>query len=162
MPARRTRWNTTGTLDDKGRLSLPAEFRRRLEVERVSHLVAFFHLGSVWLLEEPLFDKLFESPVLDLDPARPKVLTYSRAVLSTAEDVEVDKTGRVRLSPRLRALAGLERELELFTIGDRVEVWAPERWAVAFAKELAAYEADPGVPLGILAPEAAPTAVSVP
>ena len=48
---------------------------------------------------------------------------WKRIFLGNAMDVELDGTGRVLVSPELRAAAGLVRETMLLGMGDHFELW---------------------------------------
>ena len=48
---------------------------------------------------------------------------WKRIFLGNAMDVELDGTGRVLVSPELRAAAGLEREVILMGMGRHFELW---------------------------------------
>ncbi|MCD8364830.1 MAG: division/cell wall cluster transcriptional repressor MraZ, partial [Clostridiales bacterium] len=45
-----------------------------------------------------------------------------------AADCEVDKQGRVLIPPKLREYAGLQKEVVLAGVGNRIEIWSTERW----------------------------------
>lgn len=66
---------------------------------------------------------------------------WRRIFLGSAMDAEIDSGSRVLISPELRAWAGLEREVMLMGMGQRLELWDAAR--------LAAHEAeviDAGMP----------------
>ena len=48
---------------------------------------------------------------------------WKRIFLGNAMDVEMDGTGRVLVSPELRAAAALTRETMLLGMGDHFELW---------------------------------------
>ena len=52
----------------------------------------------------------------------------SRFFFSGADEVEMDKQGRVLLAPNLREYAGLEREIMVIGVSSRVEIWDREKW----------------------------------
>ena len=73
---------------------------------------------------------------------------FKRQFYSTVLAVEEDNQGRFLLSPTLRALAGITKEVVIIGAGDRVEIWSEERWKEynesgdfdSFMSELAKYE----------------------
>jgi len=119
-------------IDPKGRLPVPAVFRRGLGdatpavvVTPLDQCLAVYPPGEWSRLEEqlralPAFSK----------PA--KALT--RLLTSRAVDCALDVQGRILLPAALRAAAGLEREALVVGVLNRFEVWAPERWE-AFVSE---------------------------
>jgi MraZ protein len=73
---------------------------------------------------ERLAARLRELPVTSRD-AR----AFQRLLLAGADEVEVDRQGRIVVPPRLRAAAGLEQDAVWVGLGARAEIWAPDRWA---------------------------------
>ena len=49
-------------------------------------------------------------------------------VFAGAEQGTPDKQGRIGIPTFLRASAGLERDVVVVGVGDRVEIWSPARW----------------------------------
>ncbi len=48
---------------------------------------------------------------------------YRRVLFAGAEQGTPDKQGRIGISPILRASAGIERDVVVAGVGDRVEIW---------------------------------------
>ncbi|MEY2804967.1 MAG: hypothetical protein RL657_2303 [Pseudomonadota bacterium] len=48
---------------------------------------------------------------------------WKRILLGNAMDVEMDGTGRVLISPELRAATGIEKETMLLGMGNHFELW---------------------------------------
>ncbi|OZB55313.1 MAG: cell division/cell wall cluster transcriptional repressor MraZ, partial [Thiomonas sp. 14-66-4] len=48
---------------------------------------------------------------------------WKRIYLGHATETEIDATGRVLISPELRAAAGIERDIDLIGMGSHFEVW---------------------------------------
>jgi MraZ protein len=113
-------------IDGKGRLPVPAPFRRTLGdaasavvVTPLDQCLAAYPPAEWTRLEEqlralPAFSK----------PA--KALT--RLLTSRAVDCELDVQGRILIPAPLRAAAGLDREALVIGVLNRFEVWAPDRW----------------------------------
>ena len=53
---------------------------------------------------------------------------YRRVLFAGAEQGTPDKQGRIGIPTFLRASAGLERDVVVVGVGDRVEIWSPARW----------------------------------
>jgi transcriptional regulator MraZ len=113
-------------IDPKGRLPVPAAFRRGLGdgtaavvVTPLDQCLAAYPLGEWSRLEEQLRTlPAFSRPA--------KALT--RLLTSRAIDCVLDVQGRILLPAALRAAAGLEREALVIGVLNRFEVWAPDRW----------------------------------
>ncbi len=123
-------------LDEKGRVALPASFRRAAGDHGFVLIHAFepaLFLYPAWAwtsVEERLGELLRRQP-----QARPMVLGL------TAKAVEVipDKQGRILIPERLQRAAQLDAEALIVGALDKIEVWNPELF------ESAAREAEPGL-----------------
>ncbi len=115
----------TPKVDEKGRLFLPAKFRDSLS-EGLVITQGQENCLTVW--PEATFmaeaKRAQETPMTNKD-AR----DYRRVLFAGAEQGTPDKQGRIGISPILRASAGIERDVVVAGVGDRVEIWNPERWA---------------------------------
>jgi MraZ protein len=114
----------TPKVDDKGRLFLPAKFRDALS-EGLVITQGQENCLTVW--PEATFmaeaRRAQETPMTNKD-AR----DYRRVLFAGAEQGTPDKQGRIGISPILRASAGIERDVVVAGVGDRVEIWNPQRW----------------------------------
>ncbi len=110
-------------LDVKGRVSLPADYRRKAQGTRF-----------VLLQWEPTHLTLFPEEVwagvqdrlLELRRDRPDLSPMLRDVTSRATDVEPDKQGRILIPGWLKERAGLDGSALLVGAMDRIEIWDPE------------------------------------
>src|SRR5512142_3110141 len=118
------------TIDEKGRLTLPAKWRSELA-------------GGVVVtrgLDECLFifpKAKFEAIAAEIDEqgiALADARAWARYFLGMAADAETDKQGRVLLPQNLRDFAGLDGEVIVIGVVSRVEVWQPERYKQANTK----------------------------
>ena len=115
-------------IDPKGRLPVPAAFRRALGSAGETRLVAT--LLDQCLAVYPIAEwHRLESQLRQLPAFSRDVKALTRLLASRAADCELDVQGRIRLPPALRAAAGLGREATVVGVLNRFEVWAPERWA---------------------------------
>jgi MraZ protein len=112
----------TYTLDDKGRVSLPAPFRRGAEEQRFVLLQVY--PPALSLYPETAWREVEERlrGVLRNDPdARPWVLR----VMSSAVEVTPDAQGRILVPTRLQEAANLAGQVLLVGMIDKVELWNP-------------------------------------
>lgn len=142
----RVRCQANATLDDKGRLALPARLRRALTRHEVETLVLTYHQGALWGWTPETFEERIERPLAQQDPFNPGVLQFSRALLAPAQEVEVDRQGRVRIPTPLRDLAGLDRDIVLNSMVDRIEIWDLSTWNTHFQSCLDAVPSMDGMP----------------
>jgi MraZ protein len=132
----KVRCQAHATLDDKGRLALPSPLRVALTAAKVDRLVLVFSQGAVWGWDEATFSARVEGPMMEADPFAPDVLAFSHALLATAQDADLDAQGRIRVPPLLRELAGIDREVVVNSLLDRVEIWDKARWEEHFQESI--------------------------
>ena len=119
----------TGTfrvrVDEKGRLAIPAAFRKQLpEGSFVS-----IGLDEVLAIYPPdLWASMAESLLSPLPSADQRAL--SRTLYSLSEAFEPDGQGRIILRPEQRKLAKIDSPSSVVVIGSgsRVEIWQEARW----------------------------------
>lgn len=110
------------TVDEKGRLSIPARHRDQLVRERQEPV--FFitkihpHCLSAYALNE--FQELVDSLRAATDPATRETM---RRLTSGAVECPLDQQGRVVLPAELRKLAGLNRDVVVLGVAKRLEIW---------------------------------------
>ena len=106
-------------IDEKGRLIVPVKFRNELGESYVICKGMDECLLMYSLLEWDKFAaKLEKLPRLDEDARR-----VMRHFTGSAHEGTFDKQGRVLVPPSLRGYAGLDKELVLLGMGDKVEIW---------------------------------------
>jgi MraZ protein len=114
----------THTLDDKGRLTLPAKYRVELAVglvvTRGIDKCLFVFPMPEW---QTLSGKLSALPLTD-----PQAREFQRLIFSGANDTELDKQGRVLLPQYLRDYAGLHGDVIVAGLNTHMEIWAPDAW----------------------------------
>jgi MraZ protein len=132
----RVRCQATAKLDAKGRVALPAQLRRALGSADVGSLVLTFHKGAVWAWSPADFEESVERPLAALDPFDDAVADFAHALLAPAQDVDIDSHGRIRVPMLLRDLAGLDREVVINSLHNRLEIWDKAAWDERFRQAL--------------------------
>jgi len=110
------------SVDDKGRLSIPARLREQVETagRETSFIITCLSLNYLSVYALPEFQILIDKIGENTDPASRNFL---RQVTSEAETCPLDKQGRVTLTPALRLRAGIERDVVVLGVGKRIEIW---------------------------------------
>ena len=128
------------TIDDKGRLSIPAKYREALETAFVSPLILtrqkdclVAYPADEW---RRLEEKMNEMPSFD-----PKVQAFRRFFYAPAQECPIDKAGRLLVPPTLRTFAALDRDVILSGMGKTFEIWSKERYEAMTADTLTNFEA---------------------
>lgn len=116
-------------LDPKGRLALPAAFRRVLAEAHEGTLVVTAHISSPCLVAYPVREwEQFELRLSQLPQFDRNVMLLRRLYVGSAMDCPVDRQGRVLIPPVLRTHAGLEREAYWVGGMKTLEIWSKAAW----------------------------------
>jgi MraZ protein len=117
------------TLDDKGRLILPASFRPKLA--EGAYVTSLDHCLAILPPEE--FDNMADQLESRIASGQGNVSAL-RAFASKADEVVPDSQGRVRLLPHLREVAELDRAVIVTGALRHIEIWNPARWDIVSAE----------------------------
>jgi MraZ protein len=113
------------TIDEKGRLTIPAKFRADLAsglvvTRGIDRCLAIYPLEE-W---ERLAERVSALPMTDR-----RARAFRRLVFASASDAVPDKQGRMLIPPRLRAYASLDGDAVVTGLDTYIEVWNPDAWA---------------------------------
>jgi MraZ protein len=112
------------TVDEKGRLAIPARFRPDLQaglvITRGTDRCLSVYPLSTW---ETLAAKLDALPLGDANARN-----LRRAAFAAAEPAELDKQGRIVLPERLRAYANLGGNIAVVGMNTYLELWDLQTW----------------------------------
>lgn len=112
------------SIDDKGRLAIPAQARRSAGKNTTFVLIPGFE-DCLNLYAEAQWAEIEEK--LGRLPNKRKERAFKRAWLMNAKRVTVDAQGRITIPSALKDRAGLGREAVLLGQGTHLEIWDPER-----------------------------------
>jgi MraZ protein len=113
------------TLDEKGRLMIPARYRELLAAG------AFITQGfdkCLMVMTDAYFAQVYDR-INSMNLADPTARLLRRLILSNAYPVEVDKVGRILIPGNLRQGIELNGEAIVAGQGDYFEVWNPAEWS---------------------------------
>ena len=113
------------TVDEKGRLAIPARFRAQLEGGAV---LSRWIDGCLAIHDRPGWDAL-ETRVASLPLTDAAARLFQRQIFAGAFEAELDRQGRVLVPSYLRDEIGLKTDAVVAGIRDHAEIWAPDRWA---------------------------------
>lgn len=112
------------TIDEKGRVTVPARFREQLEDG------GFITRGfdkNLMVLTSESFDVISQR-VQKMSLTNPLARDLRRMVFSNADRIEIDKAGRMLIPAFLREFAALDSAVTVVGSGDYIEIWATETW----------------------------------
>lgn len=116
------------TIDDKGRIILPAKFREALKdtfiITRGIEKCLYVYSKSSW---DEIYSKLNSLPF-----TRKDARDFIRFFMSGATEVELDRQGRANISAPLIKYANLKKDCVVIGSGDRIEIWAQDAWEELF------------------------------
>ncbi len=118
------------SLDEKGRLAIPAKFRPRFKEGAVvtrwmGECLAIFP-ASEW---EAMQAEIRKRPRTDRT-----VNDFVHFVVSGAHETEPDAQGRIVVPSHLRQFAGLSTDAQVIGATRWLEVWEPARWRARLAQ----------------------------
>ena len=127
------------TIDPKGRISLPAQFRGLLPKDNERLVITNYFPSHLWAFPFDHWVKL-EEKISSLPLTDPEVRSFIHFFVGGAHDVPVDKLGRILVPPRLREYANLNKEVVFVGAITRLEIWNKENWAPTFATSQADFD----------------------
>ena len=114
------------SLDEKGRLTIPAAFRNGLGDG--AYVTQGFD-RNLMVMTKAYFELVYERlSAMNITDQNTRMVR--RLVLSNAYLIEVDKAGRILVPTKLRDLLVLESEAALVGQGEYFEIWTPSDWAL--------------------------------
>ncbi len=116
--------NYQHSLDEKGRLTIPARFRDLLEGG--AYITQGFD-RCLMVLTNASFEQIYER-INNMNLADPSARLLRRMILANAFSVETDKIGRILVPQSLRQFISLDSEAIIAGQGDYFEIWTPALW----------------------------------
>ena len=112
------------SLDDKGRLAMPARFRPTLD----DGLFITRGLEACLVIWDVESWRTISERVRTLNLWQGDARRMQRLFFSGASAAQLDKLGRFVIPQYLREYAHLESDVVVVGLGDRIEVWARDAW----------------------------------
>jgi MraZ protein len=113
------------TIDLKGRIIIPARFRKVLQAEDEYGVVISIKDGCIYAFTfsgwKELEQKIRENKSVGMGK-------FKRFFLGNACPLTCDKQDRILIPQSLRTYAGIEKEIVLVGILDHFEIWSREKW----------------------------------
>ena len=112
------------SIDAKGRIILPADFREELTdnfvITKGLDNCLFLYTAEEW---DKLSTKLRQLPL-----AKAEARAFVRFFFAGARQAECDRQGRFLVPANLIAHAKLQKDVVLIGISNRIEVWSKAEW----------------------------------
>lgn len=113
------------TLDAKGRVVVPARWRDELMAAVGGQMVLCYNRNHCLSLYPQDSWAPYERTLYELPESEEG---WVRLVIGTAEAVEIDSASRLLVSPELRELGGLTRDVRFIGMRDHFELWDQARY----------------------------------
>ena len=115
------------SLDNKGRVSLPAKFRALMLNE--ASVIVTIDTQDDCLLMYPLTEwASIEKKIGALPTLNATARKLQRLLIGHATELQIDSNGRINLPPLLRDYAQLLKNVVILGQGNKCEIWDEENW----------------------------------
>ncbi|MFP4484065.1 MAG: division/cell wall cluster transcriptional repressor MraZ [Spirochaetota bacterium] len=109
------------SLDEKGRLLIPAKIRNEIAGNL---LVVTRGIDTcLWVFPPEQWKKVSEGLMAAASPFTKRARLLQRWIIAPAQEVEIDRSGRINIPQALQESAGLERECIVLGLNRYLEIW---------------------------------------
>ena len=112
------------TIDAKGRVILPVDFRPELGA---SFVITKGLDNCLFLYGEEEWERL-SAKLRELPMSKPEARAFARFFFAGARRLDLDKQGRFLVPANLRTYAGLTKDVVLNGVMTRAEIWSRTAW----------------------------------
>ena len=129
--------NFPAKADIKGRVILPAAFRKVLEAENERKLVIRhdFYQDCLVIYPESVWNQMLDELESKLNKWNRKHQDILRRFVEGVEKFELDGNGRLLINKRKMDKAGINQDIMFLAVTDKIEVWGAEKYAEHFAQD---------------------------
>jgi MraZ protein len=128
------------SVDTKGRINIPAKLRKYVSPEANDTFVVtrgFEQCLSVYPLDEW---NALEQSIRELSPTNPQHRYFTRVLLQWATESQLDGQSRITIPKELLQFAGIENEVLIIGVLERIEVWNPNVYQQYLKAQAESYE----------------------
>ncbi len=112
------------SLDDKGRVIMPAKLR----IDIGERFIITKGLDGCLFVFSQVEWSNFETKLKELPLTNKAARDFVRFFLSGATECEIDKQGRFLIVTNLREYANIKKEVVIIGVGTRIEIWDKSKW----------------------------------
>ncbi len=119
------------TLDEKGRILFPTKLRNELfsESEKNVLIVTQSFDRCLWLYTLDEWKNLSSKIMESASPFNKQNRLVLRSLIAPAQEVELDKSGRISIPQSLREYANLSKDCVILGINKYMELWDAETYS---------------------------------
>ena len=108
------------TLDDKGRVSIPVRFRDQYQGKLI---ITWGLEHCAWIMTSPVFEQFARYVRTSEELTQEERLVLEDKHINLADDVELDKTGRIAIPTTIRKYARLTKNCMVVNTENRLSIW---------------------------------------
>jgi MraZ protein len=128
------------SVDTKGRIAFPAKLRRNVSpTANDTFIITRGFEQCLFVYPHDEWSKVEES-VRGLSPANPQHRFFVRTLLQWATDAQLDTQSRITVPQDLLKFAGIENEVMILGVLERIEIWNPNIYDAYMNNQPATYE----------------------
>lgn len=127
------------TLDDKSRLAIPKQLRDAMGPHETNLFIAPGTDKALVIYTSAVLEQMGQA-LGKLSPAAKDTRAFSRLFYAQAQPADVDKQGRLRIPTELASLAGIQTEVVVVGVRDRIELWDASSWDRFLTENQASYD----------------------
>ena len=113
-------------IDDKGRILVPA--RLRGEISGNNLIITRGIENCLWLFQPDEWRNISGSLMRAASPFQSKARLMQRRIIAPAQDIELDKLGRINVPATLQESSGLAKECLILGLMKYMEIWDVEAY----------------------------------
>ncbi|MEW6621023.1 MAG: division/cell wall cluster transcriptional repressor MraZ [bacterium] len=128
------------TIDEKGRVIMPASYRRVLEEKGIKKIIITSGVGNCLSAYPP--DEWFKTleKIKEIPTGKKEVRNFIRKFCADAMECSIDEQGRLNIPPKLRQLANLTKEIIIIGLIEKMEIWDKDVWTEHYKSISQTYE----------------------
>ncbi len=119
------------TLDSKGRIMIPASFKKKLPENEKSEFMLTKGNGPFLMLYTNSQWKKVEEKLDTLNDYNEEAMELKFSMMNGASPIEMDASGRIVISNRMKAHAGLEKDVIMLGMSDYTVIWDAKAYEAA-------------------------------
>lgn len=128
------------SVDSKGRVALPAKLRKNVSpAANDTFILTRGFEQCLFVYPQDEWNKV-EDSVRGLSPSNPQHRFFVRTLLQWATDVQLDGQSRVSIPQDLLKFSGIENEVLILGVMERIEIWNPKIYEQYMNNQPATYE----------------------
>lgn len=128
------------SLDEKGRMIMPAPFRRVLDEKGIKKVLITCGAENCLVVYPPEEWIRILEKIKDIPTSKKEVRNFIRKFCADAMECAIDEQGRLNISPKLRNLAKLDKEIIIIGLIEKMEIWNKEIWTQQYKSISETYE----------------------